>query len=132
MGLDFLKFQGHLMVRFQVEIHRALARAGLAVTITVWKPLLTLQHVHRRTSLVECGYLHCNKPLVVKVKAAKTLPLGNAIARKKAPCVKSGLLHPPLLVFCYPLRANAVGRGFGERRGGDLMRGGDGASGPVA
>ena len=51
---------------------------------------------------------------------------------KKAPSVKSGLLHPPLLVFCYPLRANAVGLGFGERRGGDLMRGGDGASGPVA
>ena len=31
-----------------------------------------------------------------------------------------------------PLWANTVGRGFGERRGGDLMRGGDGASGPVA
>ena len=106
MGLDFQKVQGHVRVRFQVEIHRALARAGLVVTITVWKPLLTLQHVHRRTSRVECGYLHRNKPLVVKVKAAKTLPLGNA--RKKAPGVKSGLLHPPLLVFCYSLRGKAV------------------------
>ena len=129
MGLDFQKVQGHVRVRFQVEIHRALARAGLVVTITVWKPLLTLQHVHRRTSRVECGYLHRNKPLVVKVKAAKTLLL---VMREKGSWCKSGLLHPPLLVFCYPLRANAVGRGFGERRGGDLMRGGDGASGPVA
>ena len=66
MGLDFQKVQGHVRVRFQVEIHRALARAGLVVTITVWKPLLTLQHVHRCTSRVECGYLHRNKPLVVK------------------------------------------------------------------
>ena len=63
MGLDFQKFQGHVMVRFQVEIHLALVRAGLAVMITVWKPLLTLQHVHRCTSRVKCCYLHCNKPL---------------------------------------------------------------------
>ena len=73
MGLDFQKVQGHVRVRFQVEIHRALARAGLVVTITVWKPLLTLQHVHRCTSRVECGYLHRNKPLVVK--PAKILEL---------------------------------------------------------
>ena len=73
MGLDFQKVQGHVRVRFQVEIHRALARAGLVVTITVWKPLLTLQHVHRCTSRVECGYLHCNKPLIVKT--AKILEL---------------------------------------------------------
>ena len=52
-----------MRVRFQVEIHRALVRAGLAVTITVWKPLLTLQHDHRCTSRVECCYLHRNKPL---------------------------------------------------------------------
>ena len=61
MGLDFQKVQGHVRVRFQVKIHRALARAGLVVTITVWKPLLTLQHVHRCTSLVECCYLHHDK-----------------------------------------------------------------------
>ena len=35
MGLDFQKVQGHVRVRFQVEIHRALARAGLAVVIMV-------------------------------------------------------------------------------------------------
>ena len=51
---------------------------------------------------------------------------------KKAPSVKSGLLHPPILVCCYPLWANTVGQGLGERRGGDLTWDGDGASGPVA
>lgn len=97
MGLDFQKVQGHVRVRFQVEIHRALARAGLVVTITVWKPLLTLQHVHRRTSRVECGYLHRNKPLVVKpakmeLKAVDVIGCTRwvVVPVKKAPSVKVG------------------------------------------
>ena len=86
-----------MRVRFQVEIHRALARAGLVVMITVWKPLLTLQHVHRRTSRVECGYLHCSKPLVVKpakmeLKAVDVIGGTRwvVVPVKKAPGVKVG------------------------------------------
>ena len=109
MGLDFQKVQGHVRVRFQVEIHRALARAGLVVTITVWKPLLTLQHVHRRTSLVECGYLHRNKPLVVKpakmeLKAVDVIggtrwEFVVVVPVKKAPSVKVGCYILPFWCF---------------------------------
>jgi hypothetical protein len=109
VGLDFQKVQGHVRVRFQVEIHRALARAGLVVTITVWKPLLTLQHVHRRTSRVECGYLHRNKPLVVKpakmeLKAVDVIGGTRwvVVPVKKAPGVKVGCYILPFWCFAIP------------------------------
>ena len=122
MGLDFQKVQGHVRVRFQVEIHRALARAGLVVTITVWKPLLTLQHVHRCTSRVECGYLHRNKPLVVKpakmeLKAVDVIGGTRwvVVPVKKAPGVKVG---------CYILPSGVLLSPTGKRRGTGIWRAG--------